>query len=123
MLLLLQCCYQQHLTCIYILCGCCRHLGDDGGPLPQGTARIIQEGEMPLSDEDEDQQQQQQQEGSAEQQQQQKRQLHPDEELEQELAVEEQQRDEEEEEPEARREEDEGTSEIAESEVRGLTLP
>lgn len=84
--------------------------------MPQGIARIIQEGDIPLSsdiDEDEqlrEQQQQQRQQANIPEQQQPaqqepRRQLHPDEEYEQELAAQGQQlqqEDEEDDEPEAR---------------------
>eukprot|EP00878_Enallax_costatus_P024071 GHUV01025659.1.p1 GENE.GHUV01025659.1~~GHUV01025659.1.p1 ORF type:complete len:639 (+),score=216.86 GHUV01025659.1:228-2144(+) len=73
-----------------------RHLGEDGVPLPQGAARIVAEGDVPLSDDDPEQPQQ------AVSPQQPKKQLHPDEEMEQQLAADEQQQGEQEEEPEPR---------------------
>lgn len=91
----------------------CRHLGDDGAPMPQGTARIILEGDIPLSDdEEEDEQvltQQQRHANTPEQQQEPRRQLHPDEDYEHELAAQgpqQQQDDEEDDEPEARMDEE-----------------
>jgi uncharacterized membrane protein len=66
-------------------CCVCRRLGDSGVAFPKGAAKVVAEGDVPLSDEDDDEAAAA---AAADKQQQQQRPLHPDEELEQQQAAE-----------------------------------
>jgi hypothetical protein len=62
-----------------------RRLGDSGVAFPKGAAKVVAEGDVPLSDEEDDEEAAA---AATDKQQQQQRPLHPDEELEQQQAAE-----------------------------------